>query len=62
MVSSSATHHTDCLAVNPLCAALSPNYAVGVNLLTAVLLDPLLGSLVASGHELRQPNQRSPKG
>ncbi|WP_371404479.1 helix-turn-helix transcriptional regulator [Kribbella sp. NBC_00662] len=32
--------YTDCLAVNPLCAALSPNYAVGVNLLTAVLLDP----------------------
>ncbi|WP_329002579.1 helix-turn-helix transcriptional regulator [Kribbella sp. NBC_00709] len=32
--------YTDCLAVNPLCAALSPNYAVGVNLLSAVLLDP----------------------
>ncbi|MEV6272435.1 helix-turn-helix transcriptional regulator [Kribbella sp. NPDC051936] len=32
--------YTDVLAVNALCAALSPNYAVGVNLLTAVLLDP----------------------
>ncbi|WP_350281564.1 helix-turn-helix transcriptional regulator [Kribbella sp. HUAS MG21] len=32
--------YTDVLAVNPLCAALSPNYSVGVNLLTAVLLDP----------------------
>ncbi|MFC6161784.1 helix-turn-helix domain-containing protein [Kribbella jiaozuonensis] len=32
--------YTDCLAVNPLCAALSPNYVVGVNLLSAVLLDP----------------------
>ncbi|MGZ0151632.1 helix-turn-helix domain-containing protein [Kribbella sp. WER1] len=32
--------YTDVLAVNPLCAALSPNYRVGVNLLTAVLLDP----------------------
>jgi len=32
--------YTDVLAVNALCAALSPNYAVGVNLLSAVLLDP----------------------
>ena len=32
--------YTDVLAVNALCAALSPNYAVGVNLLTSVLLDP----------------------
>lgn len=32
--------YTDVLAVNALCAALSPNYRVGVNLLTAVLLDP----------------------
>jgi transcriptional regulator with XRE-family HTH domain len=32
--------YTDVLAVNTLCAALSPNYRVGVNLLTAVLLDP----------------------
>jgi transcriptional regulator with XRE-family HTH domain len=32
--------YTDVLAVNPLCEALSPNYRVGVNLLTAVLLDP----------------------
>ncbi|TCC42173.1 helix-turn-helix domain-containing protein [Kribbella speibonae] len=32
--------YTDVLAVNALCAALSPNYAVGVNLLTTVLLDP----------------------
>ncbi|MER6983832.1 transcriptional regulator, partial [Streptomyces carpinensis] len=31
---------TDVLAVNRLCAALSPNYAVGVNLLRAVFLDP----------------------
>jgi transcriptional regulator with XRE-family HTH domain len=32
--------YTDVLAVNALCTALSPNYAVGVNLLSAVLLDP----------------------
>ncbi|NUR96032.1 MAG: helix-turn-helix domain-containing protein [Kribbellaceae bacterium] len=32
--------YTDVLAVNALCEALSPNYRVGVNLLTAVLLDP----------------------
>lgn len=32
--------YTDVLAVNALCAAISPNYAVGVNLLSAVLLDP----------------------
>ncbi|WP_405068678.1 hypothetical protein OG558_02055 [Kribbella sp. NBC_01510] len=32
--------YTDVLAVNALCAALTPNYAVGVNLLTSVLLDP----------------------
>ncbi|MFF0343712.1 helix-turn-helix domain-containing protein [Kribbella sp. NPDC004875] len=32
--------YTDILAVNPLCSALSPNYAVGVNMLTALLLDP----------------------
>lgn len=31
---------TDILAVNPLCAALSPNYAPGVNLLRAAFLDP----------------------
>ncbi|GHE71678.1 transcriptional regulator [Streptomyces spiralis] len=31
---------TDVLAVNRLCAALSPNYAPGVNLLRAVFLDP----------------------
>jgi transcriptional regulator with XRE-family HTH domain len=31
---------TDVLAVNPLAAALSPNYRVGVNLLRAVFLDP----------------------
>jgi transcriptional regulator with XRE-family HTH domain len=31
---------TDVLAVNDLCAALSPNYRVGVNLLRAVFLDP----------------------
>ncbi|WP_121157887.1 helix-turn-helix domain-containing protein [Micromonospora pisi] len=30
----------DLLAVNPLAAALSPNYAVGVNLLQAAFLDP----------------------
>jgi transcriptional regulator with XRE-family HTH domain len=42
------THHpayvqnrfTDLLAVNALAMALSPNYAPGVNLLSAVLLDP----------------------
>jgi transcriptional regulator with XRE-family HTH domain len=32
--------YTDVLAVNALCAALSPNYSVGVNMLTALLLDP----------------------
>ncbi len=32
--------YTDVLAVNALARALSPNYAVGVNLLRAVLLDP----------------------
>jgi transcriptional regulator with XRE-family HTH domain len=32
--------YSDVLAVNALCTALSPNYAVGVNLLSAVLLDP----------------------
>ncbi|MFD7155952.1 helix-turn-helix domain-containing protein [Kribbella sp. NPDC059898] len=32
--------YTDVLAVNAFAAALSPNYRVGVNLLTAVLLDP----------------------
>ncbi|TCC39519.1 helix-turn-helix domain-containing protein [Kribbella sindirgiensis] len=32
--------YTDVLAVNALCTALSPNYTVGVNLLTTVLLDP----------------------
>ncbi|TDW66512.1 hypothetical protein EV653_6541 [Kribbella pratensis] len=32
--------YTDCLAVNPLCVAFSPNYKVGVNLLSAVPLDP----------------------
>lgn len=32
--------YTDVLAVNALCTALSPNYAVGVNLLSSVLLDP----------------------
>ncbi|HEX4222140.1 MAG TPA: helix-turn-helix transcriptional regulator [Pseudonocardiaceae bacterium] len=31
---------TDILAVNPLAAALSPNYAPGVNLLRAAFLDP----------------------
>ncbi|GAB3810728.1 helix-turn-helix domain-containing protein [Kribbella italica] len=31
---------SDVLAVNELAAALSPNYAVGVNLLRAVFLDP----------------------
>jgi transcriptional regulator with XRE-family HTH domain len=31
---------TDVLAVNTLAAALSPNYAVGVNLLRAIFLDP----------------------
>src|ERR1700754_4184418 len=30
--------YTDVLAVNALCTALSPNYAVGVNVLTQVLL------------------------
>ncbi|MFF8732725.1 helix-turn-helix domain-containing protein [Streptomyces sp. NPDC015171] len=31
---------TDCLAANALATALTPNYAPGVNLLRAVLLDP----------------------
>ncbi|MFE0509888.1 helix-turn-helix domain-containing protein [Streptomyces sp. NPDC058964] len=32
--------YTDCLAANALARALTPNYAPGVNLLRAVLLDP----------------------
>lgn len=39
---------TDVLAVNPLCAALSPHYAVGVNLLRAVFLDPAEQNLRAA--------------
>ncbi|NIK57204.1 helix-turn-helix domain-containing protein [Kribbella shirazensis] len=46
--------YTDVLAVNPLCAALSPNYAVGVNLLTAVLLDPVERTLRRDWEELTE--------
>ncbi|HEY4456730.1 MAG TPA: helix-turn-helix transcriptional regulator [Pseudonocardiaceae bacterium] len=45
---------TDILAVNPLCAALSPHYAVGVNLLRAVFLDPAEQNLRADWAEATQ--------
>ena len=45
---------TDILAVNPLCAALSPHYAVGVNLLRAVLPHPAEQNLRADWNEATQ--------
>ncbi|MEU8227144.1 helix-turn-helix transcriptional regulator [Kribbella sp. NPDC048915] len=46
--------YTDVLAVNALCAALSPNYAVGVNLISAVLLDPRERDLRRDWEELTE--------
>ncbi|TCC18163.1 helix-turn-helix domain-containing protein [Kribbella speibonae] len=46
--------YTDVLAVNALCAALSPNYAVGVNLLTTVLLDPVERALRRDWEDLTE--------
>ena len=46
--------YTDVLAVNALGAALTPNYAVGVNLLTAVLLDPAEQALRRDWDELTE--------
>lgn len=43
---------TDCLAVNSLAHALSPNYAPGVNLLRAVFLDPAERELRRDWEEL----------
>ncbi|WP_406051793.1 helix-turn-helix transcriptional regulator [Kribbella sp. NBC_00889] len=46
--------YTDVVAVNALGAALTPNYAVGVNLLTAVLLDPAEQALRRDWDELTE--------
>jgi transcriptional regulator with XRE-family HTH domain len=46
--------YTDVLAVNPLCAALSPNYALGINLISAVLLDPAEQTLRRDWDELTE--------
>jgi transcriptional regulator with XRE-family HTH domain len=45
---------TDVLAVNALATALSPNYATGVNLLRAVLLDPSEQTLRRDWDELTE--------
>ncbi|MGW5361511.1 helix-turn-helix domain-containing protein [Actinopolymorpha pittospori] len=45
---------TDVLAVNALATALSPNYAVGVNLLRAVFLDPSEQALRRDWDELTE--------
>ena len=45
---------TDVLAVNALATALSPNYAVGANLLRAVFLDPSEQALRRDWDELTE--------
>ncbi|MBP2703868.1 helix-turn-helix domain-containing protein [Microbispora sp. RL4-1S] len=45
---------TDVLAVNVLAAALSPNYAVGVNMLRAIFLDPAERELRRDWSELTE--------